>query len=93
MPTSGQLWLDAGAVAAVRQRAKSLFSAGIVRVVGQFNPQDCVSLCDEEGNPFAQGLCNYAHADVIRLKVGLIRIELGEGGGHNGVWKIVLQGY
>ncbi len=74
MPPTGQLWLDAGAVAAVRQRAKSLFSAGIVRVVGEFNPQDCVSLCDEEGNPFAQGLCNYAHTDVIKLKVGSLFI-------------------
>jgi glutamate 5-kinase len=69
VPTSGQLWLDGGAVAAVRQRGKSLFSAGIVRLVGHFGAQDCVSLCDDEGNPFAQGLCNYAHTDVIKLKV------------------------
>ena len=31
VPAKGNLWLDAGAVRAVRQRAKSLFSAGIIR--------------------------------------------------------------
>ena len=70
VPTKGELWLDEGAVRAVRQRAKSLFSAGIVRVVGAFGAQDAVQICDSEGVPFAHGLCNYAHSDVVKVKVG-----------------------
>lgn len=72
VPCKGQLWMDEGAVRAVRQRAKSLFSAGIVRVVGEFGAQDAVQLCDAEGTPFAQGLCNYEFQDVIKLKVPLV---------------------
>ena len=70
VPTKGELWLDEGAVRAVRQRAKSLFSAGVVRVVGAFGAQDAVQICDVEGVPFAHGLCNYAHSDVVKVKVG-----------------------
>ena len=70
VPVSGEIWMDTGAVSAVRQRAKSLFSAGIVRVVGNFGAQDCVLLCDAEGNAFAQGLSNYSSDDVSKLKVG-----------------------
>ena len=69
VPCKGQLWIDEGAQRAVAQRAKSLFSAGIVRVLGEFGAQDAVQLCDAEGVPFAQGLCNYSHRDVIKLKV------------------------
>lgn len=61
--------MDDGAVRAVRQRAKSLFSAGIIRVTGNFGPQDCVLLCDAEGNALAQGLSNYSHIDVAQIKV------------------------
>jgi hypothetical protein len=35
----GQLWLDAGAVRAVRDRHKSLFAAGITKVTGDFHAQ------------------------------------------------------
>ena len=69
VPVSGEIWMDDGAVRAVRQRGKSLFSAGILRASGGFGAQDCVLLCDAEGNAFAQGLSNYSHADVSRLKV------------------------
>ena len=41
MPLRGELWMDAGAVRAVRERSKSLFSAGIVRVSGEFAAQVC----------------------------------------------------
>ena len=69
VPISGEIWMDSGAVNAVRHRAKSLFSAGIVRVSGNFGAQDCLLLCDAEGNAFAQGLSNYSSDDILRLKV------------------------
>lgn len=69
VPISGEVWMDEGAVRAVRHRGKSLFSAGIINVEGSFGAQDCVLLCDAEGNAFAQGLTNYSHTDVLTLKV------------------------
>jgi len=68
VPVRGHLWLDAGAVAAVRDRHKSLFSAGILRVQGKFNPQDAVAICDEHGAEFARGLCNFTSEEVIKMK-------------------------
>ena len=70
VPVKGALLLDAGAVRAIRDRAKSLFSAGIVKVVGDFAAQDAVSLCDEDGAEFGRGLCNYRHDEVARVQVG-----------------------
>ena len=69
VPVKGQLRLDAGAHRAVLDRSRSLFSAGIVAVVGVFSAQDAVSLCDAEGVEFARGLCNYASDEVDRIKV------------------------
>ena len=45
MPIRGEVWLDGGALTAVQDRKKSLFSAGIVAVSGQFHAQVCVSEC------------------------------------------------
>lgn len=39
VPVRGEVWLDGGALAAVQDRKKSLFSAGIVKVVGDFEAQ------------------------------------------------------
>lgn len=69
MPVKGELWLDSGAVQAVRERGTSLFSAGIIRVRGDFCAQDAVRLCDASGSEFARGLCNYSFSEVSRIKV------------------------
>jgi glutamate 5-kinase len=53
MKAIGELWVDQGAVHAVKDRYCSLFSAGIRKVVGDFSDQDVVSICDEEG----RGVC------------------------------------
>jgi glutamate 5-kinase len=47
-------------VRAVRDKRKSLFSAGIQRVVGDFSAQDAVALCDKAGHEFGRGLVNYS---------------------------------
>ncbi len=52
--------MDTGAVRAVRDKHKSLFSAGILKVVGDFSAQDAVSLCDAAGVEFARGLVNFS---------------------------------
>lgn len=68
VPVKGELWVDPGAVRAVRDRRCSLFSAGVVRVDGDFGSQDAVRICDNEGREFARGLVNYSRADVDVVK-------------------------
>ena len=67
----GAVRMDAGAVRAVEARSKSLFSAGIVAVAGDFSAQDAVQLCDAAGRELGRGLCNYSAAEVERIKVGI----------------------
>ena len=68
MKAIGALWIDDGAVRAVKDRYCSLFSAGIKKVVGDFSDQDVVSICDEEGREFARGLVNYNSEAVNKVK-------------------------
>ena len=60
----GRLHLDAGAVAAVVERRKSLLPAGITSVDGGFTAGDPVDLVDANGRPVARGLVNY---DAVEL--------------------------
>lgn len=63
----GTLTLDAGAVAALRERGKSLLPAGVRSVVGDFSRGEMVILEDESGRVIARGLVNYGveHARQI----------------------------
>ena len=72
VPVKGELWIDSGALRAVKDRRKSLFSAGIVRVMGDFDPQDAVKICDEHGQEIGRGLSNYAHNEVLQLMVRVL---------------------
>jgi glutamate 5-kinase len=60
----GRLFLDAGAVAAIVDRRKSLLPAGITSVDGGFTAGDPVDLVDASGQPVARGLVNY---DAVEL--------------------------
>ncbi|MPZ25631.1 MAG: glutamate 5-kinase [Micromonosporaceae bacterium] len=60
----GRLHLDAGAVAAVVDRRKSLLPAGITAVDGGFTAGDPVDLVDTGGTAVARGLVNY---DAVEL--------------------------
>ncbi|CAG9464088.1 unnamed protein product [Pedinophyceae sp. YPF-701] len=68
VPPKGSLWLDAGAVRAVRDKRKSLFASGVVEVEGEFNAEEAVRLCGPDGQEFARGLSNYASGDARRLR-------------------------
>lgn len=46
VPVKGSLELDDGAVVAVRDKRKSLFSAGVRKVNGKFDAYDSVQLLD-----------------------------------------------
>ena len=64
----GRVELDAGAVAALCKRGRSLLAAGIVQVGGRFGIGDPVSCADPSGNEFARGLTAYGADEVERIK-------------------------
>lgn len=39
VPVRGAIWMDDGAVHAIRDRHKSLFPVGVIKVVGEFSAQ------------------------------------------------------
>jgi glutamate 5-kinase len=65
---SGRLYLDAGAVQAIGKDGKSLLSAGIVAIKGDFQAQDAVVLCDRNGHEIARGLVNYNHQELQQIR-------------------------
>ena len=56
----GKLYLDEGAVRAIRSRGVSLLPVGMVRCEGQFERGDPVSCYDPQHKEIARGLVNYA---------------------------------
>jgi len=65
----GVLFIDAGAVAALR-RGKSLLPAGVKRVEGDFARGDAVIVRDLDGAEIGRGLVAYDTADAAKV-VGL----------------------
>jgi glutamate 5-kinase len=63
---AGELYVDAGAAAALR-RGKSLLPAGVTRIVGPFQRGDALIVRDEAGNEIARGLVAYSSVDAERL--------------------------
>ena len=63
----GELVLDAGAAAAMRERGVSLLSVGVLAVRGEFLRGDVVRCVDEGGAAVAQGLVNYSSGEAARL--------------------------
>jgi glutamate 5-kinase len=64
----GKLYLDAGAVIAVRDRGKSLLAAGITKVEGDFSSQDAVQICTPDGDELARGLVNYSSWELQQIQ-------------------------
>jgi len=61
----GALHLDAGAVAAVRERGASLLAAGLTRVEGEFRAGDVVALHGPDGASVGRGMAS-VDADTAR---------------------------
>nr|CRH07233.1 Gamma-glutamate kinase [Candidatus Magnetococcus massalia] len=72
--SEGEVYLDAGAVAALR-RGKSLLAKGVVNVEGVFDRGAAVFCCDPSGARIAKGLINY-HSDHMRSIQGLHSREI-----------------
>lgn len=64
----GKLYLDRGAIQAIRQGGKSLLPAGITGVEGDFSASEAVQLCDREGIEVARGIVNYSSLEIEQIK-------------------------
>ena len=64
----GALHLDAGAVAALRERGRSLLPSGVKLVDGSFGAGDCVRCVAPDGGEVARGLVNYSAAELRRIQ-------------------------
>lgn len=73
----GKLYLDDGAVTAIRERGSSLLPAGVERVEGDFFRGDAVELIAPSGDVIARGLIGYDAVEVPRL-LGKSTKELSE---------------
>ena len=63
----GQLVVDAGAVRALVGKGSSLLPAGIVKVAGQFERGDSVSIADEQQKELARGIARYRSSDMTAI--------------------------
>ncbi|BAU13377.1 gamma-glutamyl kinase [Leptolyngbya sp. NIES-3755] len=64
----GQLYLDEGAVKAIRNSGRSLLAAGIVQVKGEFDSQNAVKICDRKGEEIARGIVNYNSEELEKIR-------------------------
>ncbi len=63
----GKLVVDAGALQAIQNQGRSLLAAGIEAVLGDFQAEDAVQVCDGSGLEVARGLVNYNSAELTRI--------------------------
>lgn len=63
----GQLWLDEGAVTAIRSKGKSLLPVGVKKVTGRFLRGDVVNCRDPGGTHIACGLTNYGINEALQI--------------------------
>jgi glutamate 5-kinase len=73
----GRLFLDDGAVHAVRDNRYSLLPAGISSVDGTFEAGDAVEMVAGDGTVIARGLVNYSSEELPQM-LGRSTQELGE---------------
>jgi glutamate 5-kinase len=85
---AGKLYLDQGAVTAIREGGRSLLAAGIIGVEGKFQNQDAVQLCDRQGQELARGIVNYSSDELQKIQ-GAHSDEIPEILGYGGAETIV----
>src|SRR5213083_2732783 len=69
VPPQGRLTVDAGALAALTQRGKSLLPSGIVEIQGDFASGEVVALLGGAGGrEFARGVVNFDAAELRKIR-------------------------
>ncbi len=59
LQVKGRLWLDQGAVKALREKGRSLLPVGVTRVEGDFRAGEVVACLAPDGREVARGLVNF----------------------------------
>jgi glutamate 5-kinase len=76
----GKIVVDKGAQTALKEKKKSLLSAGVVKIEGKFAYGDVVKILDNKGKEFARGLTNYSSGELKKIKgkkTNMIKKQLG----------------
>ncbi len=68
LKSAGTLTIDEGARKALMERGKSLLPAGLIKVAGNFEFGNALTLLDEAGKEIGRGLVNYNSRDLERIK-------------------------
>jgi glutamate 5-kinase len=64
----GQIVVDDGAVAAIRERGRSLLPSGVTDVRGTFSAGDLIAVLDSRGMEVARGLAGHDRATIDAMK-------------------------
>ena len=64
----GQVTVDDGAAAALREHHRSLLPSGVREVAGGFERGDTIFVADGSGNRIACGIANYSAEDIARIR-------------------------
>ncbi len=65
---TGYIVIDAGAVAALREKGRSLLPAGVAAVSGEFSRGESVEVRAPDGTRVAAGVTNYASAELQQIR-------------------------
>ncbi len=65
----GTLFVDNGAMLALREKGKSLLPPGVARCEGEFAAGDVVRICDLDGMEFARGIARFGSTAVREHKL------------------------
>lgn len=77
----GKIYLDAGAVEAIRDKGRSLLAVGVIRVDGTFSHGDVISIVSPDDEEIARGLSNY-RSNELSLIAGRSNMEIESILGH-----------
>ena len=64
----GHIVVDDGAVAALREKGRSLLPAGVRDIAGEFDRGDAVEVRDGAGGRVAAGTVNYGSNELARIR-------------------------
>lgn len=84
----GKIYVDEGAAAALVHRGKSLLPSGVVRVEGDFEMGNTVSIYDSAGREIARGISNFSAAEINTIKGAKTR-DIEKLLGHKGYEEVV----
>lgn len=65
--SKGSVQINEGAVEGIVNSGKSLYSAGIILVQGDFESKSIVTICDKNGNEISRGISNYSSLELEKI--------------------------